>query len=392
MKKPSKVVALFTPLIFLAVTMALSGCAGSSGILKSAGLSGKANKEILVRTLSYIKFSSDRDFWCGNNAIVFAHYDRLDILEIPSGRIIRVTEDNSQWPLSCSPDGRWLIYAALNSKVKDRKEGALTDSGIEIPPEWEGIVLDLIRYEVATGEAERFASVTYPGAARWDVISPDGKRVFLGIIHNTPVDMPEPKVEPLWYTNWWGKNGARWFWDSSGVVSYMHNPNTIFVEVFGEDGWSRAFMLGPEVEDNIYRLYVGKDKMIYFQSQPAFSEDGSGPGKVSLYRCAVEKRDLKDVIEERDLKCGKIIERDAFSMDMAVLENGDMLIHHRPSECIYSKPAGRRKARCLVGNYFGKEKFSYLYLIGQSADREWITYLRVHGLKKDLYILRVKED
>ncbi|NIX02003.1 MAG: hypothetical protein GWN13_27940, partial [Phycisphaerae bacterium] len=38
----------------------------------------------------------------------------------------------------------------------------------------------------------------------------------------------------------------------------------LFVEFFGEDGWTKRFVLGPEYKDNIGRLTVDQENRIYF--------------------------------------------------------------------------------------------------------------------------------
>jgi hypothetical protein len=109
--------------------------------------------------------------------------------------------------------------------------------------------LDVYRYEVSTGKVEKFAARrNRPESV--DVISPDGTKAFIGGRHKTPFEMPEPKWEMRWLKSEWAHLDPIWLADSSGIVTMIfdeRNNVSLGVEIFGENGWSKEFIPGRDL-------------------------------------------------------------------------------------------------------------------------------------------------
>ncbi|MCH9046596.1 MAG: PD40 domain-containing protein [SAR324 cluster bacterium] len=377
----------------------------------------KGKKEIFVardKRIDHSIFS----FWCGSNAIgvyygelpgplpreffppgnagserhlrhvrrILREYDdtwiRIELIKVPSGERIEISKNRDHHPFNCSPDGEWLVYMdTASARLDQRSRREMKEahgSEWEFHPAWEGYVADLYRYRVPTGERQVFAAIR-GHISNWQVVSPDGKRAFLGGRHYLPIEMPEPRWEALWFPEGvrdWSETGARWFRDSSGVVSYSHNPNRLYVAFFGEKGWAKQFDLENEIESNIERLSVDGEGRIYFWLAER-GVVGDNKGKRFLHRCVLE-------IEEKALSCRIVLERNRSIRSYEILPGGDILFIEHGGKCILRIAPRRTHAVCVVDT----QKDRWVYLIGISPDGKWLAYER----HKDLFVISLVND
>ncbi|MFQ5428073.1 MAG: hypothetical protein ACE5EZ_03735 [Thermodesulfobacteriota bacterium] len=316
-------------------------------------------------------------FWCGSDGVVVYNKEMgIELIKVPSGKRIKISQSKLEYPFNCSPDGRWVVYMDRASTRQDKTDRVLRaeDLGFEpeldVWPSWEGYVANLYRYEVATGKRQRFAVVRSDLPA-WEVVSPDGLRAFLGSAHNSSIEMPEPKWEPLWLTHsglnkddWdWGQTDGQWFSDSSGVV--MPGDKRLYVEIFGKGGWAKRFAVKPELKDSISALSVDKNNGIYF----LVSDDvpRQPRTKHSLYRCK---------IDDKKLSCKEVFYRNRYIFSYDILSNGDIIFTESDDNCIRRISAKHRNAECVAGGRYNAE----VLIIGISPDRKWLAYETLHEL------------
>jgi len=195
--------------------------------------------------------------WCGNNALV-VNGSKIGIewIDISSKKTINISSPvivpplelwqkgrsyGDDYFLNCTPDGKWAIYADRKSSRADKGYKPPKPKDCDDCEDW-GVV-DLYRYEIATGKKQRFAVMRDLGP--FDAVSPDGTNIFLGGKHNSSIEMPEPKWNIVWFkNNDWGQSRSQWFLDSTGILSGHVYPNiSVGVEYFDKRGWAKLFEL-----------------------------------------------------------------------------------------------------------------------------------------------------
>lgn len=267
--------------------------------------------------------------WCGSRALVLEARERgIEWMSVPDGRRVEVSGNPGDYPLNCSSDGRWVLYADERSRRAGVRVFPVPPD-VEIP-EWEGDVVDLYRYEVATGRRDRIGVVRAP-AHYVDAMAPSAWRVFFGARHGEKTaEMGEPKWEGLWLTKDWSLLFVRWLPDSSGVVGIFRGQ--VGVEVFGRRGWRKLFnpplgyVVGIDV-DAAGRIYL------------AVSSGGPG-AKLSLHRCG---------IEQKRLRCERILKQYEDLGSYTVLPAGDVLLtEDRKSPCVRRVRPGGVAGTCIV--------------------------------------------
>ena len=374
----------FTGMFLAGIILSLIVLNGSA-----AGKQARINKPVKIKGKEEILVAKDIGigsgaypvFWCGSYAIaVYNEKIGLELIRIPTGERVKVSLKEHDYPFNCSAGGEWVVYmdrASIRLDKQDKVKPLVYDGKpfmfepeLDVWPVWEGYVADLYRHEVSTGKNERFA-VVRSDLPPWEVISPDGLKVFLGNRHNSSMEMPEPKWEALWFTrdDWdWSQTGACWFKDSSGVVSRGHTPtNRLFVEFFGEGGWTERFVLGREFEDNISRPKVDEENKIYFLTQ----EKGFGPvserGKWFLHRC---------IFKDKGLSCVTVLERNRYIISYEVLPDGDIIFSESGDNCIRLISPRHTDAECVItGRYVAEVE-----IIGISPDGRWLAYETLNKL------------
>jgi len=299
-------------------------------------LSGKGDESLEFFSFGHF-FLFD---WCGSNALVVQKkgedIEWINILEKKRVKISNTKEDK----LLCgSPDGRWVIYASPTPG----SEWYHSACGEEIP-KWDGkSVANVYRYEVSSGKKERIGVMR--AFVPFKVISPDGKRIFLGghLPIKEEIDMCEPKWERLYFKEKdWDANGSTiWFQDSSGVVTKVKMEKKkekfcmneyifeekLAVEIFGNNGWKKIFEIDM---DSINSLRTGKDKTIYFLGY-LFSNRFGGRGDDSLSNCNKWSLYKCKISQNRELSFEKILERKYNIWDYTILDNGSIVFRERLS-------------------------------------------------------------
>lgn len=237
----------------------------------------------------------------------------------------------------------------------DRGRVAPPDGELEGEVMWQGYIVDLYRYEVSTGKIEKFATRrNRPESV--DVISPDGKKAFLGGTHNTPFKMPEPAWEMRWLKSEWAHLDPVWLADSSGIVTMIFDERSnvsLGVEIFGENGWSKEFIPGRDldIKGPLGNAMAIKDKTISLGTWDSYSEGKMGRGRDYYYICDIKQSGLNcREILEFDLKFPHI--RDA------VLPNGDIIYKESEDKCIRRFSQSKVRTECILdgpdmGGFYG---------------------------------------
>jgi len=317
-------------------------------------------------------------FWCGSDAMVVVYNEEIgiELIKVPSGQRVNVSLDRLNYPFNCSPDGKWVVYMDRASTRLDKVDRVMTaedygfDPELDVCPLWDCYVADLYRFNVASGKKQRFAVVRAEHPA-WEVVSPDGTKAFLGGKHNSSIEMPEPRWEPLWSIyegltkdDWdWNWAEARWFKDSSGVVT--HGYNKLYVEIFGQGGWAKRFAVKPEFKDSLSALSVDKNGGIYFlASDEAPKEIWS---KHFLYRCK---------IEDNEFYCEIMHTFNEYVNAYVLLPDGDILYRDYDNTCIYRVTPHHRNRECVIGRFYANDLYDGMSLIGISPDGKWLAFER----------------
>ncbi len=285
--------------------------------------------------------------WCGNDALVVSSRESgIEWIDILSNKRIKISSrtfpDKYDYPLNCTPDGKWVLYVDGKSIRVDEKRNKLPE-GIDHPIAWEGYVVDLYRYEIATGKKQKFAVIRDEGS--FNAVSPDGTKIFLGGRHSLTIPMPEPKWNAVWLRNYeyWIQGRALWLLDSSGIVTSAFvespNPNGVGIEIFGKNGWAKALEFIPkggsyDPETWIGDFGVDRANRIYFM----WSKFGRHVTTYHrLYRCDVKGRSLF---------CKKMSDYDIYAFK--VLPAGDIVFMEAGGSCIRRLEVGQSEAKCIV--------------------------------------------
>ena len=234
----------------------------------------RLGKEILVmqdvgRGLPYSLIK-----WCGNSSfLIYGDEFGTEWIDF-NGNKVTVSASGDDYPLGCTPDGEWVIYESRNSHRIDNGRQIAEDLDDEWT-EWQGFVMDLYRYEVATGYRQKFAVVRDFGDS--GIVSPDGLKIFLGGRHNSIMEMPDPKWEALWLTDEdiLSQFGTRWFADSSGIATMKLNATySLIVEFFGENGWTKKFDMEEKTGHVSAAIdAVGEGNLLYLLRQKVIQRE-----------------------------------------------------------------------------------------------------------------------
>lgn len=317
--------------------------------------------------------------WCGSKALLFQEVDKgFDLFHIETKQWLRISDDENDWPLSCSPDGNLIAY--YRHIVRPIERGS-KDWQVGLPLIKN--VSDVYIYEVSTGERHRVMESDGMGSL---LISPDGARVFLGADYRYPPKNPIPGMEAVWFNNPLWEGNAVWLPDSSGVVKLEYHARTkttgIAVEFFYEGGWAGHFTL-PKYGSNWDSLNVDGENRIYFIT----SDDliPSSDMNSVLYRCA---------IGVRGLSCEKVFEADELG-PYEILPGGDILLQKDyADECIYRLPSGGtgEDLECVIDAEYEDRIYRRVHLIGLSPDRKKFLFDRSNWVKEDLFMVELGSE
>lgn len=344
-----RVVLVSAGLLFAAKLSLLSG----SSLLASPGPPGR---EILVMRAP----GGVSVHWCGNQALLISN-DQIGIQWIDFTQDRRKTISSApprpgflnrpHYPIGCTFDGKWVVYADSQSSRPDRPY----PRRFEVDPlhGWDGWVQDLWRYELATGRRQRFAVVRSGGGV---VLAPTRLRIFLGARHNSGIRMPAPRWEVFWSRRDRSQNGS-WFRDSSGIVMLDSDPvrRRLVVEMFGPRGWTKEFDL--DLGGMPVAVHTDGESRVYI------SVELEGVGWNTLFRC---------LLSGGGPRCERVLRRVGL---FDVLANGEIVHIDEDENCIKRVTLGRLGSPCIVTN--GGQSDFRLRLWGASPDGSWIVFSRL---------------
>ncbi len=337
----------------------------------------KAEKEILVakdvgggKPFSIIR-------WCGNEALlIYGGEFGTEWVDFSGNKVI-VSTKGTDFPVDCTPDGKWVIYKDRESSwlYKD-KQGRLPENILDEGIGWHGLVIDLYRYEIATGRRQKFAVVRDDSGS---LVSPDGSKVLLGNKHDSTIDMPEPKWDKVWLKNEWTYNRTFWFADSSGVVTAIWgNGSGLGVEIFGEDGWAKEYDFeqlgfGTKPRLSVYLKAVDKENRLYFITGESI--------RVSKRMSRKKYRFLRCKINDRDISCEEfgILSEDEKGIEpnlLNLLPDGNIIFIRGKDSCIHRLKPGETDAECIADVRYEDDTYKRIRLRAVSPDGKWIAFTR----------------
>jgi len=375
---------------------ALNGCARlNQGSEEGTGAKNKMGKEILVAEDISRGHTVYMPVWCGNNAILFKSSNDIELIDISSKEKVKISIDPKEWPLNCTPDGRWVFYyrsVFIPNPAYEEYEG--TD---ENPYQSEIPMMEVYGYEVATGKRQRFAATDDMGSStEW--VSPDGKKISLRPWHHSVKAEAGPWPDAIWFSNKeWSAGEFAWFKDSSGMAAFIWYG--IGVEFFGDGGWAKGFEVWtPGV--GVSSIKTDRENRIYFVRTESALEMSEGIlpqlyGNYLLNRCS---------IKSRELVCEKILARKNLAL-YEILPDGNILFDLIYEQCIRRASPGATDEECVIGNQYGHTNYDKVYLIGLSPDGRRLAFKRLKNiarfkgtsrgddyLRYDLFLINITGD
>lgn len=309
--------------------------------------------------------------WCGNTSILIHGTETgIELIDL-DGNKTSVSTNGTDYPRGCTPDGKWVIYEDRKSAREYRDRfGRVPENIVDDGPGWHGFIIDLYRYEVATGTRQKFAVVRDDSTAS---VSPDGLKVLLGNRHDSAIEMPEPKWKALWLTNEWTYLETFWFPDSSGIATLLWgNGASLGVEFFGQKRWAKEFSLDSisparkfsgsiEAMDNEGRLYF---------STTVYTDGGQGKNIYDYFRCDIKDKELVcEAIGELDGREHRIGSRE-------ILPNGNIVFKRDGEYCIRLMEKGQTGSECVADIRHAGAIYENIDLIETSADGKWMAFRR----------------
>ena len=346
-------------LFFVIVFSSLCGFAGLKQV--QAGTSTPGTETLVARDLGV----GDNVYytrWCGNTGLVYRRVNAgIEFVDIRSRERIKINlGDSNDTFLNCTSDGEKLLYydyqsLRLDEDIEDPDEFGPGNFGRHQYTE------DIYAYEIRTGKKTLVATTRNSG--NYDALSPDGSKILLGRKHGLSSKKSAPEWEGVWFTKNWDPIQAKWFFDSSGVVTHINTmDHSICVEKFGEDGWAECFNEYNRCDE----FKVGRDNRIYYLDRDAPLDE--------LYHIRLHQCDIKD----RKLKCKRILKGfDDVLSSYGFLPDGDIVFYDRyQGECIRRATPGQGNARCVITPEFGGVVYDSVSLKGISPDGRWLAFTR----------------
>lgn len=386
----------FCTVLLFSLFVVLTSCV-SKPFLASMPVKAKYGKEMLVAEDISSGDTAYMPVWCGNNAVLFKRSTNIELIDFTNKKKIEISSDPEEWPLNCTPDGRWVFnYRTTFISNPWYKEDDGTEEGGYTPV----IPLrEVYGYEVATGKRQKFGVTDHTGSStEW--VSPDGKKISL-----KPPDYTGeveagtgPWPDAVWFSNKeWDAGEYAWFKDSSGMAALIWYG--IGVEFFGDGGWAKAFTLwGPRF--GVASIKTDRENRVYF----TITEDAAEMdddivrligGKYLLKRCS---------IKSRELVCETILARKYFG-PYEILPDGDILFNTVYENCIRCAFPGVTDDECVIGGRYGDTNYDDVILIGLSPDGRRLAFKRLKktarfkGTSKeddyfryDLFLIDMTED
>ena len=376
MKKEYKKRIATRVLLFAVVLLftLLNGCEGLEDnkdvVTKNSDgpiLVSKDNKDVATKNSDGpILVSKDAEYmiWCGPDALIYIYstthperYVESEVYwyDIKTGRKVLVgkeTEDIYIAPMACTPDGKWLVYLNKGSHRWDKSKTS--------------VVLDVWRYEVATGRHERIAVAHDIIGFDKGILSPDGKTLFLGEKPPEGIEMPTPKWEVVWSET--GHRGALWLRDSSAVMTTYRgyrepsgSYDNIVIEVLSPERSTVTF--DPEELGDFSFLFLDSRERIYLRSW-----DNSE--KKHIVRCNLNP-------EKKALSCEDLyVYEDREVAGFEIFSDGNAIaLAESYGDCIKTSKVGEESS-CVTPpiHTLGDYSISPLTDIKVSPDDGWLAF------------------
>jgi len=308
--------------------------------------------------------------WCGSSALVISSDKTgLELVDFNGKRTV-LEAKNTYGFNGCTPDGKWVFFYDWNSRRIDK--------GRQVPEKdyggegggWQGFVVDLYRYEVATGKRQKFAVVRDVGCMS-SKVSPDGSKILLGCRHNSIIEMPEPKWEAVWLSTEWPLYDMRWFTDSSGIATVMvNNGYYLGLEVFGDEGWIGGLHLKNKAEYAYSLAMVDEGKVFYFLGSDGLWKYNREVSNITYYyRCEMKGKELSCEAIAR-------LQEDRIGPYLAFLPSGAIIFMSKEDNCIARLRPGADEAECVVDMKDIGDDYDGIYLANNavSPDGRWVVF------------------
>lgn len=311
----------------------------------------KAGEEILVDSMIDIF----RMFWCGKkNTLVFTKKDGLFIYDVESRKKVRLGNPYMS-PLTCSPDGEWLVYTDSTSSRYDEVDPA------------RGIV-DLWRYELKSGRHQKFLySDSYVRYAGEGIFAPEGNTLYLDFQPSTSMEMPEPKWDVVWLKR--DSKGMGWFKEPLALVGAgKYHGRSGLVEIDIISPYTKKIFLDSGFYYASFEMTDAKGR-VYLRTW----DDKMGNGE-RIIRCSID-------LGKRDISCGSVFFGDLISggynsYSYDITDNGDFAVITQSGEnCVRIRRIGESEGRCITST---DHKINREVKI--SPDEKWLAYETYDGL------------
>ncbi|MBI1911989.1 MAG: PD40 domain-containing protein [Deltaproteobacteria bacterium] len=342
--------------------------------------------------------------WCGSNALLFKTSGGIELIDIISRKKVKISSDQDDEPLNCTPDGKWVFYhrwsrdlffpnMGFDESTYDESTGMDADLA---PPLLK--INEVYRYEVATGIRQKFA-ITKDFGPTHNMVSPDGKKFLLGPECHL-VTANAPMSNYVWFNGDIRRmDEPVWFKDSSGVTAFV--PGRLGIEFFGENGWVKTFDLWkPGTGISNSSLKVDLENRIYFVTTETALEMSEGilpqlRGNYLLHRC---------VIKSTDLVCEKIMVRKNLG-PFDVLPDGDIIFELIYDKGLHRFSPGKTGDELEIDAQYGGDTYDSVHVIGVSPDGKRFAFERFketavfegtvkadNYFRYDLFVIEITDD
>lgn len=372
LKNRTSIVVFLSGLIFFLAAM--HGCAG---LKEASGITGEGKGEILVAR----DVANRRPAWCGQKtSLVYSvtdydesAWEEVYRYDIEAGRNIKIVDQGS--PIACTPDGEWLLYRDRSSYRIEKDDS-------------ENAVVDLWRYEFKTKRLQRIATASEPdlGAIGEGIISPSGRKLYLGREPGESIEMPAPKWETLWSRS--KMHNSVWLSDSSGMVGTYFNwedrKEHIAIQQFTPE--EKLIVLRPPSARPVRSIQVAGRNRIYMRIHSG-GEGVDGHGKDLVFSCDINR-------SEATLSCVDMLEIDRNIQDYDLLSDGETMVFMEEGDrCVRVRHKGEKGAPCITA-----PKYDLGNHLTISPDGRWVAFTvfrkRDDGTSytEDLYVVKLADD
>lgn len=358
-----KIKSFFVIFFCFLLLLGSSGCGEQEAGQRESFTSGK---EILVAEDS--GYSSP--IWCAAGELLAytADWGDISFYNLKTGKSEEIKE-RSILPIVCTPGGERLIY--LDS------DGAGWENNTVEPG-----TLGLWIYEFKTKERILLAIVYTEEVTPFNesILSPDGKKLYLGKHPKKIVEPAENALEIVWSETLRTASSFVWLSDSSGWVLSHWN------EKFGRDVLDISFLapdkssitIDPRSKEILLRRFDG-DESIYLKVW-----DGSSAGAREIKRCSLD-------LENKSASCESVLKRDIDILDFDLSPDGKSLFFtEKDGKCVKEIKDG--KVKCIT-----PERDIFVYRFRISPDGKWIGYIAddepfYKPFENAIFLYRIKDE